>query len=196
MSNNKITIADVKKNIENIVENIKNILNNVNLKNNNLKKINNLFVEFEKHLNKSLEDFSFKYENLPRFKKGDIIYVDFGLILGSEQMGKRPAVVLEKYNSPKAHTLIVAPITTFNGKGTNKNFNGLIKVDDIPELKDNSCINLMHIRAISKLRLRKHKDFGNKYIYSKLKTKHLIELDDALSQIFIGKAEKKSKTKE
>lgn len=49
---------------------------------------------------------------LKRYKRGDIVKVNFGFRLGSELGGRHYCVVLDKDNSPKAPTITVMPLTS------------------------------------------------------------------------------------
>lgn len=84
-------------------------------------------------------------------KKGDIYYAILDPVVGSEQDGKRPVVVIQNNLANKhSPTVIVAPITT------------VIKKIDLPThiiinknsfLKKDSTILIEQIRVLDKLRL-------------------------------------------
>ena len=51
--------------------------------------------------------------NEMKFRRGEIVYVDLGNVMGSEQGGKRPAVILSNdKGNEHSEMLIIAPITT------------------------------------------------------------------------------------
>ncbi|WP_206076399.1 type II toxin-antitoxin system PemK/MazF family toxin [Marinitoga lauensis] len=72
----------------------------------NMEKIYYAFKGFKIYLDKKLFEDSFKYNKLPKFKRGDIIYVDFGQTLGSELYKVRPAVVIENDNKKVKELLL------------------------------------------------------------------------------------------
>lgn len=84
-------------------------------------------------------------------KLGDVYLVDLPQIGGREQMGKRPAIILqeEKYNLP---TVMIVPLTTqikaLDFAGTT-----LIKPDDKNRLDKESVALAFQLRAIDKKRL-------------------------------------------
>ncbi len=85
-------------------------------------------------------------------KKGDIFYATLDPIIGSEQDGKRPVVVVQNNLANKySPTVIIAPITT------------VLKKIDLPThisikknnfLKKDSIILIEQVRVIDKVRLK------------------------------------------
>jgi len=86
-------------------------------------------------------------------KLGDIYLVDLPQIGGHEQMGKRPAIILQEdeYNLP---TVLIVPLTT---KMKALDFAGtiLIKPDDRNHLDRESVALAFQLRAIDRKRLSK-----------------------------------------
>ncbi|MEA2074273.1 MAG: type II toxin-antitoxin system PemK/MazF family toxin [Euryarchaeota archaeon] len=86
-------------------------------------------------------------------KLGDIYLVDLPQIGGHEQMGKRPAIILQEdeYNLP---TVLIVPLTT---KMKALDFAGtiLIKSDDRNHLDRESIALAFQLRAIDRKRLSK-----------------------------------------
>jgi len=122
---------------------------------------------------------------LPRFKKGHIMWVDFGYNIGSELGGIRPAVVLEKNNSKKDKNIIIAPVRSYNSSGTTKKIEGLVYVGTNPVLSTQSYVDLKHIKSISKMRIRRARHNKiNKIIIGRLSDGELDQIDIQLSKIF------------
>ena len=67
-----------------------------------LDKESNLFLEEVNHCKKSYYS----------FKRGALIFVDFGINIGSELSNRHWAVVLNKNDSPKSRNLTVLPISS------------------------------------------------------------------------------------
>lgn len=90
--------------------------------------------------------------NHNEIKKGDIYYATLDPIIGSEQDGKRPVVVVQNNLANKySPTVIIAPITT------------VLKKIDLPThipikknnfLKKDSIILIEQVRVIDKVRLK------------------------------------------
>ncbi len=85
-------------------------------------------------------------------KKGDIFWVDFGVPLGSEQGGQRPALIIQNdVGNQHSETTIVAAITsTIYDIKYPFHVEILVKDSGLPS---NSTIKLEQIRTISKIRL-------------------------------------------
>lgn len=91
-----------------------------------------------------------------RRDRGEIVWVNFGFNVGSEEGGAHPALVLQK--APLgAKSVVVAPITSeFNKDGTPRNRRpGDVSIGQVPPLPNKSVVMLGQIRAISKLRMIK-----------------------------------------
>ena len=52
----------------------------------------------------------------PKFKRGTIVYVKFGINIGSELSGNHFAIVLDKYDKVTKSTLTVIPLSSKNNK--------------------------------------------------------------------------------
>lgn len=88
-----------------------------------------------------------------RIKRGDIIYADLSPVVGSEQGGVRPVVVIQNNMGNKySPTIIIAAITSQTNK-TNLPTHVKIQDQDI-KLPKNSVILLEQVRTIDKRRLR------------------------------------------
>ena len=100
----------------------------------------------------------FSPQYLPYYKRGDIVYADFGFNIGTEYGGIHYAVVMECNNNKKNGNVIVVPLTSLD-KGK--------KIEDIPsvdvyigdnviEWTDSATVAKPNqIRAISKMRISK-----------------------------------------
>lgn len=58
-----------------------------------------------------------------KFERGSIVFVDFGINIGSEMSNRHFAIVLNKYDSPKNRTLTVIPLSSKAGKFNIKSLN-------------------------------------------------------------------------
>lgn len=86
-------------------------------------------------------------------KRGDIFYADLSPVIGSEQGGVRPVVVIQNDVGNKySPTLIIAAITSQQNK-TKLPTHVSVESKDVP-LPKNSVILLEQIRTIDKKRLR------------------------------------------
>ena len=89
------------------------------------------------------------------YKRGDIILANFDPAIGSEQAGRRPAVVIQNDIGNKySHTIIVAIITT----SIKKDLPTHIYINE-DYLESNSVLMLEQIRTIDIDRVQKH--FGS-----------------------------------
>ena len=86
---------------------------------------------------------------MKKIKRGEIHYADLEPILGSEQGGIRPVLILQQYNS-SSPTTIVAPITSQSKQGGHETHVPL----DNPLLQPNSTALVEQVRAIDRQRLR------------------------------------------
>ncbi|AEX86504.1 growth inhibitor (plasmid) [Marinitoga piezophila KA3] len=185
----KLTIDDVKKYIEQVSNYAKKVISK-----DNMEKIYYSFKGFKIFLDKKLYEDNFDYSKMPRFKRGDIIYVDLGQTIGSELYKIRPVVVIENDNKKSERTIIIAPIKTSNKKGLKTNVDGLVKIGDLSELDDESYVDLKQIRTISKMRIKRLEEIkylreqGYKgYKLTKLKNEQLDEIDMQIIKIFLKK---------
>lgn len=88
-------------------------------------------------------------------RRGDVYYADLSPVIGSEQGGIRPVVILQN-NMGNRHspTVIAAAITSRSGKNrlpTHVDLSGAV-----PGLYKDSIILLEQLRTIDKVRLREH----------------------------------------
>lgn len=85
--------------------------------------------------------------------RGALFYADLDPIIGSEQKGKRPVLIIQNDIGNKySPTVLVAPITTKNYKG--KKLPTHVVVSQFEKLRKNSIILLEQIRTIDKSRLK------------------------------------------
>lgn len=63
---------------------------------------------------------SFDPSKLPRYKRGQIIKVNLGFRIGSEQGGLRYAIVLDKSNNLNDSTILIAPLRSLKPKDKTK----------------------------------------------------------------------------
>jgi len=88
------------------------------------------------------------------FYKGDIYYADLNPVVGSEQSGTRPVVIVQNNIANKySPTLIVAPITSVNKK---LELNSHILIPYNNGLYRNSVVLVEQIRTIDKSRLNNY----------------------------------------
>ena len=89
------------------------------------------------------------------YRRGDIYYVDLNPVIGSEQGGSRPVVVIQN-NSGNRHapTLIVAMITSKTSKNGQLPTHYLLKEN--PALDEPSVVQLEQLRTIDKRRVREY----------------------------------------
>lgn len=89
------------------------------------------------------------------YRRGDIYYVDLNPVIGSEQGGSRPVVVIQN-NSGNRHapTLIVAMITSKTSKNGQLPTHYLLKEN--PALDEPSVVLLEQLRTIDKRRVKEY----------------------------------------
>lgn len=88
-----------------------------------------------------------------RVKRGDVLYADLSPVVGSEQGGVRPVVIIQNNMGNKySPTVIVAAITSQTNK-TNLPTHVNIQDENI-NLPKNSVVLLEQVRTIDKRRLR------------------------------------------
>lgn len=84
-------------------------------------------------------------------KRGEIYYADLSPVVGSEQGGARPVLIIQNNIGNKfSPTVIVAPITT---KVEEEKMPVHIDVDHVKRLDENSIVLLEQIRTIDKSRI-------------------------------------------
>lgn len=85
-------------------------------------------------------------------KRGDVFYADLSPVVGSEQGGVRPVVIIQNDTGNKySPTIIIAAITSQTGK---TDLPTHAKLNDDVNLPKNSVVLLEQIRTIDKRRLR------------------------------------------
>ena len=85
--------------------------------------------------------------------RGAIFYADLDPIIGSEQQGFRPVLILQNdIGNKHSPTTIIAPISTKNYTG--KYLPTHIKVTQFNKIRPNSIVLLEQIRTIDKQRLK------------------------------------------
>lgn len=91
---------------------------------------------------------------MPKLKRGDIYYADLSPVVGSEQGGTRPVVVIQNDVGNKySPTTIVAPITSqLSRLRLPTHVRARSSLSDLPK---NSMVLLEQIRTIDKKRLQK-----------------------------------------
>lgn len=108
-------------------------------------------------------------------RRGDIFYADLSPVVGSEQGGTRPVLIVQNDTGNKySPTVIAAAITSQTGKArlpTHINIAG-----GSVGLSKDSVILLEQVRTIDKRRLREH--------MGKLDDQHMLMVDEALAVSF------------
>lgn len=90
---------------------------------------------------------------LKKIIRGDIFYADLEPVVGSEQKGYRPVVVIQNNKGNKeGPTTIIAPITKKNYVG--KRYPTHVAITQFNEIRPNSIVMLEQIRVIDKTRLK------------------------------------------
>lgn len=94
-------------------------------------------------------------------RRGEIYYADLSPVIGSEQGGSRPVLIVQNDIGNKyAPTVIVAPITSKVGYKTKIPTH--VVLNNIPWLESNSIVLVEQIRTIDKCRLDNCKGYiGN-----------------------------------
>lgn len=87
-----------------------------------------------------------------KVKRGDVFYADLSPVVGSEQGGVRPVVIIQNDTGNKySPTVIIAAITSQTGKSSLPTH---VKVEGEIKLPKNSVVLLEQVRTIDKRRLR------------------------------------------
>lgn len=90
-----------------------------------------------------------------KFKRGDIYYANLNPVIGSEQGGTRPVLIISNdVGNKHSPTVIVAPITSRIHTKAKLPTHTLI--NDFEGLDKNSIILLEQVRTIDKQRLRQY----------------------------------------
>jgi len=128
---------------------------------------------------------SFISSNLGHFKRGEVIYVDFGFNVGNEFGGIHYAIVVEKSNSARDRKIVVIPLTSLDTHERIDNIHHtevfLGKV--IPWTNKNSVAMPMAIRSISKMRIIKPIKKTDKR--TKISNTHLTLIDEKIKNYFV-----------
>lgn len=129
------------------------------------------------------DNFDPKY--LPYYKRGDIVYADFGFNIGTEFGGIHYAVVMESNNNKGNGNIIVVPLTSLDKTKS---------IDDIPKVdiyigdnvigwtNSSTIAKPNQIRSISKMRIVKPTTPKDKT--ARLNGEQLQLIDDKLKEIF------------
>ena len=103
-------------------------------------------------------------------KRGDMFYADLGLVMGSEQGGIRPVIIIQNDVGNKySPTVIVATITSKLNKAKLPTH---ILISKKYGLKEDSIVLLEQIRTLDKSRLKEKIGHADRYLLNKI--------DDAL----------------
>lgn len=86
-------------------------------------------------------------------KRGDIFIAHLSPVIGSEQGGTRPILILQNDLGNKySTTVIAAPITRSKNKS---NLSTHVQLENVPQLDQNSTVLMEQIRTIDKKRLKR-----------------------------------------
>lgn len=94
-------------------------------------------------------------EKITRWKKWNIYYINFGINIGSEINGIRPAIIFENTRETYGKDIIVLPLTTDKKVGNN-HFDIPFKKDIENGLRSDSLVKTRQIRCISIKRIQKY----------------------------------------
>lgn len=67
-----------------------------------------------------LEEEKFDYSRIPKYKRGEVISVNFGFNVGSEHGGKHYAIVLDNDNKQSSRVITVIPLSSGTTEKTNE----------------------------------------------------------------------------
>lgn len=126
-----------------------------------------------------------KFEKDTIISKWKIVLIDFGMNVGTEINGVRPALVYKASHYKYWEDVVVLPITSFDETKSQDVFD--IKLDTNLQiwLKKTSLIKTRQIRAISKKRVRVHPVTGNVRIVWKIKSKSVQnKIDENIRNMF------------
>ena len=108
-------------------------------------------------------------------KRGDIFYADLSPVVGSEQGGTRPVLIVQNDTGNRhSPTVIAAAITSQTGKARLPTHINM--VGSAVGLSKDSVILLEQIRTIDKRRLREH--------MGRLDDKYMAQVNDAIAVSF------------
>ena len=129
----------------------------------------------------------FKPEAVPHYKRGDIVYADFGFNIGNEFGGVHYAAVLEVNNHKSSGTIIIVPLTSLDtGKAESDVPAAEVYLGEniIPWTQSATIAKPQQIRTVSKMRILKPLKKGDKKAC--LKYEHLNAIDKKLKQIIFN----------
>lgn len=113
-------------------------------------------------------------------RKGDIYYADLTPVVGSEQGGVRPVLIIQNdVGNRFSPTVIAAAITSRQGKRILPTHIRL--EDDLQGLHDNSMVLLEQIRTIDRTRLREY--IGRLNVSTMHEIDHAIAISFGLNEI-------------
>lgn len=87
--------------------------------------------------------------------KWSVYYVDFGINIGTEINGTRPALIYKATKFSYGRDIIVIPFTSFWEDKSVDKFDITIQKELIDGLKNDSILKTRHIKSLSKKRLGK-----------------------------------------
>lgn len=106
------------------------------------------------------------------YRRGDIYFADLDPVVGSEQGGRRPVIVIQNDTGNKySPTLIVATVTTKIRKKQNMPTHLLIKNN--PAFREASVVQLEQLRTIDKSRIEDY--------LGKVTSNEMVAIEKALS---------------
>lgn len=130
-----------------------------------------------------------KKTNYTKFKRGEVVRLNFGFNVGSEIGGLHYAVVVEKDDSIKDSTIVVVPLSTFRKKQKKAEelYPTEIELGIIEDLCSNresiySYALIDQIRLISKNRIYEPSKIKN--LPAKLKTNQMNDIDEKIKEFF------------
>ena len=103
-------IKNKKESIKSLNNTFETFINNPNDK--YLKKADLIAYWIKQYSKYLVNEESFDYSRIPRFKRGDILKVNFGFNIGSEQGGLHYAVVLDNDNKKSSPVVTVLPLSS------------------------------------------------------------------------------------
>ena len=123
---------------------------------------------------------TFQPSSLPYYKRGDIVYADFGFNVGSEYGGVHYAVVMELDNSKANGNILVVPLTSHTpGKPVSRH--DIFLGDQVITWTEAGTVAKPNqIRSISKMRIIKPVKAGDKL--ARLTGAQLQLIDDKLKE--------------
>lgn len=147
-------------------------------------KTQNIIIDWiNKWSNYIIKETTFKCEYMPYFKRGDIVYVEFGFNIGVEYGGIHYAVVIENNNNKKNGSIIVVPLTSYDETKKISKHDIFLGYDVIPWTDSNhaTVAKPNQIRAISKMRIVKPLKKEDKI--AKLSGEQLNAIDQKINEI-------------